>query len=114
MALGQRVEALDALFRGVELYGQLIAEDTYGVADELTGIYQSICGILEADYGVSAQEAAEINTYDAQTYTRKLTSLANGTEFVLPGEEAAAELSEEPIEEPLQDVLEAEEELLTE
>lgn len=116
MKLGQQTEALDALFCGVKLYDQLVSEDTYGVADELMGIYQSMCKILETDYGVSAEEAVEINTYDAETYTRKLASLVHGTTFDPSGEDTR--LSEEPLEKPvmnpMQDVLEEEEIFLAE
>lgn len=116
MKLGQQTEALDALFCGVELYDQLVSKDTYGVAEELTGIYQSMCEILETDYGVSAEEAVEINTYDAETYTRKLASLVYDTAFDPSGEEAepSEEPSEEPVMEPMQDVLEEEEMFLAE
>lgn len=90
MELGQDMEALDALFQGVALYGELAADST-DIIEELNGIYQQICEILQNTYGVSAEEAMEINGYDNETYTRKLDSLLHGTEFYLPGEEPVEE-----------------------
>lgn len=87
MALGEDMEALDALFQGVNLYIELAGSDTSGSRNELTAIYQQICTILQDDYGVSPEEAVEINGYDNETYTRKLDSILHGTEFYLPGEE---------------------------
>lgn len=89
MALGEDMEALDALFQGVDLYLELADSDKYGALNELTAIYEQICTILQDDYGVSAEEAVEINGYDNETYTRKLDSLLHGTEFYLPGEKPA-------------------------
>lgn len=91
MALGEDMEALDALFRGVDLYLELAGSDTSGALNELTAIYQQICTILQDDYGVSAEKAVEINGYDNETYTRKLDSLLHGTEFYLPGEKPVEE-----------------------
>ena len=91
MALGEDMEALDALFQGVDLYLELAGSDKSGALNELTEIYQQICTILQNDYGVSAEEAVEINGYDNVTYTRKLDSLLHGTEFYLPGEEPVEE-----------------------
>lgn len=91
MALGEDMDALDALFQGVDLYLEFAGSDTSGALNELTEIYQQICTILQDDYGVSAEEAVEINGYDNETYTRKLDSLLHGTEFYLPGEEPVEE-----------------------
>lgn len=91
MALGEDIEALDALFRGVDLYFELAGSDKNGALNELTAIYEQICTVLQDDYGVSAEEAVEINGYDNETYTKKLDSLLHGTEFYLPGEEPAEE-----------------------
>ena len=96
MALGEDMEALDALFQGVNLYIELAGSDTSGARNELTVIYQQICTILQDDYGVSPEEAVEINGYDNETYTRKLDSLLHGTEFYLPGEEPVEETPSVP------------------
>ena len=96
MALGEDMEALDALFQGVNLYIELTGSDTSGLRNELTEIYQQICTILQNDYGVSPEEAVEINGYDNETYTRKLDSLLHGTEFYLPGEEPVEETPSVP------------------
>lgn len=91
MVLGEDMDALDALFQGVDLYLEFAGSDTSGALNELTEIYQQICTILQNDYGVSTEEAVEINGYDNETYTRKLDSLLHGTEFYLPGEEPVEE-----------------------
>ncbi len=91
MVLGEDMDALDALFQGVDLYLEFAGSDTSGALNELTEIYQQICTILQNDYEVSAEEAVEINGYDNETYTRKLDSLLHGTEFYLPGEEPVEE-----------------------
>ena len=96
MALGEDMEALDALFQGVNLYIELAGSDTSGSRNELTEIYQQICTILQNDYGVSPEEAVEINGYDNETYTRKLDSILHGTEFYLPGEEPVEETPSVP------------------
>ena len=96
IVLGKDMEALDALFQGVNLYIELAGSDTSGALDELTEIYQQICTILQDDYGVSPEEAVEINGYDNETYTRKLDSILHGTEFYLPGEEPVEETPSVP------------------
>ena len=53
------------------------------------------------------READEINTYDSKTYTRKLDSVINGTEFTLPGQEKQKE-PEGP-----KDILPEEEEIIS-
>lgn len=107
MMRGKNIEALDALFQGIELYDRLLEED-YGVKEQLDGIYQSICEILETSYGISPEEARIIDGYDHEMYTRKLDSLVNGTTFSMEGtegEETTAYLTP-------QDVLPAEEEII--
>lgn len=96
IVLGKDMEALDALFQGVDLYIELAGSDTSGSRNELTEIYQQICTILQDDYGVSPEEAVEINGYDNATYTRKLDSILHGTEFYLPGEEPVEETPSVP------------------
>lgn len=106
LAMGRELEALDALIQGVNCYQELKGVDEYDVRAEVDGIYQQICSILQENYDISREEALEINTYDNATYTRKLHSVIDGTEFVMPGEE-------EPEEElPPQDILPEEEEII--
>lgn len=108
LALNRELEAVDALIQGVSCYQKLQGIDEYDVRNEVDAIYQQICNILENKYGISYEEALEINTYDNDTYTRRLDSLVNGTEFVMPGEEAE-EVEEEL---PPQDILPEEEEII--
>ncbi len=91
LAMNRQLEALDALMQGVRCYQELTEADEYGVRSEVDAVYLQICGILQEDYGITPEEAVEINTYDNVTYTGKLYSVINGTEFHMPaGEEGAA------------------------
>ena len=107
LALNRKLEALDALIQGVVCYQELSGVDEYGVRNEVDAIYQKICSLLQENYGISPEDAIEINTYDNETYTRKLDSVIHGTEFVMPGEE----ITDEPL--PLQDILPEEEEIIS-
>lgn len=106
IALGREVEAVDALMRGMKCYEELIVSDVYGAREELDAIYGQICGLLN-QYGVTPEEAAQINAYDEITYTKQLHALVEGTGFTAPG-------GEEPAQEPSapQDLLPEEEDAL--
>lgn len=108
IAMNREAEAIDALLRGVLCYADMPEADEYGVRKEIDAVYQEICSILESAYGINEEEAEEINSYDDETYTRRLYSIVNGTEFVKPGEEEAME---KPL--PPQDVLEEEEAIIS-
>lgn len=112
LALNKELEAVDALIQGISCYQSLQGIDEYDVRNEVDAIYQQICNILENKYGITYEEAIEINTYDNETYTRIVDAIVNGTEFVMPGEET--EEAEESEEELLpQDVLPEEEEIIS-
>lgn len=112
LALNKELEAVDALIQGISCYQSLQGIDEYDVRNEVDAIYQQICNILENKYGITYEEAIEINTYDNETYTRIVDVIVNGTEFVMPGEEI--EEAEESEEELLpQDVLPEEEEIIS-
>ncbi len=106
IALGREVEAVDALMRGMKCYEELIVSDVYGAREELDAIYGQICGLLN-QYGVTPEEAAQINAYDEITYTKQLHALVEGAGFTAPG-------GEEPAQEPSapQDLLPEEEDAL--
>lgn len=106
IALGREVEAVDALMRGMKCYEELIVSDVYGAREELDAIYGQICGLL-SQYGVTPEEAAQINAYDEITYTKQLHALVEGAGFTAPG-------GEEPAKEPSapQDLLPEEEDVL--
>lgn len=84
--IGNEPEALNELLQGVIRYGELTSSDTYGASDELYNIYQSILTCLNQNYGISEEDAFEINSYDDDTYSKKVYSVVNGTEFTKPGE----------------------------
>ena len=108
LTMGRELEALDALLQGISCYQDLTDADEYGVRSEVDALYQQICSILESNYGISEEEALEINAYDNQTYTRKLNSVVYGTDFVKPGEEKV-----EPTPSVPQDILPEEEEIIS-
>ena len=110
LTLGRELEALDSLLKGVECYQTLTEAEDFGVRQELDAIYQQICGILDGNYGITAEEAIEINTYDRETYTKRLYSAIYGTSFLKPGEESVPEEPAEPSQP--QDVLDDEEEII--
>lgn len=101
LALGKELEALDSLLKGVACYQTLTEADEYGVRQEVNAIYQQICSILENNYGITADEAMEINAYESEVYTRRLQSIVYG---IFPGS-----LDTEPVEsaqpQPTEDVL---------
>ncbi len=108
LSMNRELEAVDALLSGIRCYQDLTDADEYGARSEVDALYQQICGILESNYGISEEEALEINAYDNETYTRRLHSLVFGTDFVRPGEEEAAPTPSVP-----QDVLPEEEEIIS-
>lgn len=106
MLLNQELEALHALMEGVAYYHSLSGTVEYETQTELDSLYQMICGAL-GRYGLSPEDAMEINAYDDVTYTKQLTSLVNGTGFTAPEEDEAQEEALTP-----QDILPEEEEII--
>ena len=104
--LGNEEKALDALLQGTAKFEELQTGEQYGAEEELQQIYEKISAMLEQEYGISEEEAKEINSYDADTYSRKIYSVINGTDFIKPGEE----IQEEPL--PPADVLPEEEDII--
>lgn len=102
---GNEPEALNELLQGVIRYWELTGSDTYGASDELYNIYQSILTYLNQNYGISEEDAFEINSYDDDTYSKKVYSVVSGTEFIKPGD-----MQDEP-KEP-QDILPEEEDII--
>lgn len=103
---GKEAEAMDALLQGVVRYEELMSGETYGASDELMSIYQTILDHLNTDFGISEEEAIEINTYDSEAYTQKIYAIINGTDF---GENKDADL----IPEQPQDILPEEEDIIS-
>ena len=100
------MEAINALFQGIVRYDKLLVyAEQLQVTGELDSIYQQIVSALEQNYGIGEEEAHSILEYDKVTYTKKLDSIINGTEFVDPNIPVAEE-------ETLEDMLPEEEALL--
>lgn len=106
MLLNQELEALHALMEGVAYYHSLSGTVEYETQAELDSLYQMICGAL-GRYGITPEDAMEINAYDDVTYTKQLTSLVNGTGVTAPEEDGAQEEALTP-----QDILPEEEEII--
>lgn len=71
--------AMNALLEGVQNYEEISEVNDFGSGRELTEIYQDILQILEEKYGITEEEAREINTYGAEEYTQKVYAIVNGT-----------------------------------
>ena len=116
LALNQELEAVDTLLKAVSCYQLLTEADEYGVRSEVDAVYQQIVSLLENNYGITAQEAMEVISYDEQAYTRRLHTAVYGTDFTDPDDEAdeASDQSEDAVPEvlPAQDVLPEEEEFM--
>ncbi len=106
--MGMKMEALNSLFQGIIRYDKLnpYAQEMK-VSPELDNTYQQIISALDQNYGISEAEAREIIAYDKVTYTKKLDSMINGTEFIDPNAPVA-----EP--ETLEDMLPEEELMMQE
>lgn len=83
--LDMKTDALNALLQGIVRYDKLLpyAEELQ-ITSELEPVYQQIIAALESTYGLSEEEAREIIAYDRVTYTNKIESMVNGTEFIDP------------------------------
>lgn len=116
LAMGRELEALDSLLKGVECYQTLVEADEYGVRQEVDALYQQICTVLNENYGITAEDAIEINSYDSETYTKRLYASVYGTSFtgVDDGSAEGEAVPEEPAEwsQP-QDVLADEEDIIS-
>ena len=78
--------------------------DQYGAGEELWAVHQKIVEVLAQDYGITLEDAKEINTYDDLTYSNAIYSIINGTEYV--------KLGEEEEKQPPQDILTEEEAII--
>lgn len=90
-AMDMRMQALDALLKGVDKYQELKQRaEEYDVLTDLNNIYAKITGALAGDYGVSESEALEIIGYSPLDYTLKLQSILDGTPYVKKTDEINA------------------------
>lgn len=118
ITLGKELEALDSLLKGVKCYQTLTEADEYGVRQEVDAIYQQICSLLENNYGITAEDAMEINSYDSEAYTRRLQAVVSGDSYGKSGAEQEPEEPAQPAQDidpedtALEDVLPEEEELM--
>lgn len=118
LALGQEVEAVDTLLKAVSCYQRLTEADEFGVRNEVDAVYQQICALLENDYGITEEDAMEINSYDSQDYTRRLHTAVYGTDFAVSDEDGAADEASQSSEDkqgetsPAQDILPEEEDFI--
>lgn len=111
--IGQEAEALDALLQGTLKYEEILSDATYGAEEELQALYRKILDHLEQDYGIGEEEARTINSYDSETYSRKIYSVVNGEDFS-DLEQESGEEGKTADNDKLQDVLPEEEDLIQE
>lgn len=111
--IGQEAEALDALLQGTLKYEEILSDATYGAEEELQALYRKILDHLEQDYGIGEEEARTINSYDSETYSRKIYSVVNDEDFS-DLEQEAGEEGKTADNDKLQDVLPEEEDLIQE
>lgn len=111
--IGQEAEALDALLQGTLKYEEILSDATYGAEEELKALYRKILDHLEQDYGIGEEEARTINSYDSETYSRKIYSVVNGEDFS-DLEQESGEEGKTADNDKLQDVLPEEEDLIQE
>lgn len=109
--IGQEAEALDALLQGTLKYEEILSDATYGAEEELQALYRKILDHLEQDYGIDEEEARTINSYDSETYSRKIYSVVNGEDFS-DLEQESGEEGKTANNDKLQDVLPEEEDLI--
>ena len=78
MALGQEPKALDSLIEGVNLYYTLVQGDGAEVIEELNSILTLMTDTLDRVYGVSLQEAIDMNSLDKNEYTDRIYTIIYG------------------------------------
>ena len=110
--MNNETEALNSLLEGVKEYReQEAAAIEWNVHSQITAVYQDILSVLQG-YGLSQEDVEEILGYESKvTYTKRLDSIVNGTEFVIDDYMEDSNSSEP---QPLQDVLPGEEDFLPE
>jgi len=109
--LGKKLEALDDLMQGVTYYSELEASGKLDyITSEATDEYHKILELLDADFGLSQQDAkAILEETDLYVYNLQLQDIVDGKPYVRPGEEPEMIQEEKII---LDDMLPEEEEYL--
>ena len=109
--LGKKLEALDDLMQGVAYYSEVeTSEKLDYITSDATAEYHKILELLNADFGLSQQDAKTIlEEKDLYVYNLQLQDIVDGKPYVRPGEEPEV-IQEEKI--VLEDMLPEEEEYL--
>lgn len=107
--LGMEEQALDALLAGVDMYPDVLRQaESYGVVPQVDYTYSQIKDAL-ATYGLSEDDAKEINAYESKVkYTKRIDSIVHGTPFTYDDEIAAEDAAsassggaaEQPVDAP--------------
>lgn len=116
MQLGMKTEALNALLEGVDLYPSVIEKaQELGVGSNVQESYNRILAKL-ADFGVTAQEAEEINNYTSSVkYNKRLLSIVNNIPFEYSGDSEVHDtviIEDNPSVDLMEDILPEEEDFL--
>ena len=109
--LGKKLEALDDLMQGIAYYSEVeTSEKLDYITSDATAEYHKILELLNADFGLSQQDAKTIlEEKDLYVYNLQLQDIVDGKPYVRPGEEPEV-IQEEKI--VLEDMLPEEEEYL--
>ena len=109
--LGKKLEALDDLMQGVAYYSEVeTSEKLDYITSDATAEYHKILELLNADFGLSQQDAKTIlEEKDLYVYNLQLQDIVDGKPYVRPGEEPEV-IEEEKI--VLDDMLPEDEEYL--
>ena len=109
--LGEKLEALDDLMQGIAYYSEIEASEKLDyITSDATAEYHKILELLNADFGLSQQDAkAILEEKDLYVYNLQLQDIVDGKPYVRPGEEPEM-IQEEKI--VLEDMLPEEEEYL--
>jgi len=106
--MGRDVEALDQLLQAVSDYETLlISAESYGVVSEFNEEFTKITDALSICYGLSLEEAKEINSLPTDLeYSLKVESIVNGTDYIdptkpLPGPFVPSASTDEPVYEDM-------------
>ncbi|MDR2546418.1 MAG: hypothetical protein LBC96_02770 [Lachnospiraceae bacterium] len=74
-AMGQPIEALNALILGISRYDEMMGEDLYGAEAEVMVVYREILAILAGEYGISEADARELLDLSGEEYTMAIHEL---------------------------------------
>jgi len=99
-AMGMEAEALNALLQGQLVYYDIYEEAvSYNMQNEVEQIYASILEVLSDTYGLSEQDAIDINSLETDLAYTKAVRAVVADEYVSENVDVSEEVKEEVVEE---------------